>query len=164
MSRILIDEIRGNVSLSPMFRGKPLLGPMVAVADATGGPFYCLSSAVVCRFTPRAGSRKTEEVRLEPEVCGAKPCTQRVALKGNTCAWAIGGINNLPLCPLTQFAGRLVGTSTHSPALKGHLLEWSPRGDGHTRRSHLIPLILRGFRKGHPEEKKKKAVVPELFS
>lgn len=158
----MLDEIRGSVSLSPMFYGETRQGLNGWCCHTSQrGLFFCLSSAVVCRFTLRAGSRKTEEVRLEPAVYGAKLCTQRVALKGNTRAWAIGRVNNPTLRPLPQIAGRLVGTSSHGPALKGHLLEWSPLGDGHTRRSHSIPLIRQGFRKGDPEEKEKKAVVSE---
>ena len=41
------DEICCRVSLSPMFLRATSLGPMVGAADPTGGPFYCLSSAVL---------------------------------------------------------------------------------------------------------------------
>lgn len=135
----MLDEIRGNVSVSPMFlRETSQLSLLVVVAPTTGGLFYCLSSVVVYRFTLHAGSRKTEEVRLVPVVHGAKPCTQRVALKGNTRAWAIGRVNNPTLRPLPQIAGRLVGTSSHGPALKGQPFRVVP-----SRRRSLAPFSFR---------------------
>jgi hypothetical protein len=39
---IVLDAIRWSVSLSPMFLGETLLGPMVVAPPTTGGPFYCL--------------------------------------------------------------------------------------------------------------------------
>lgn len=58
MSMLPTDEIRGGVSLSPMFRGETLLGPMVAATTATGGPFFCLSSVVVNRSPLHAGKER----------------------------------------------------------------------------------------------------------
>lgn len=44
----MLDEIRGNVSVSLMFlRETSQLSLLVVVAPTTGGLFYCLSSAVL---------------------------------------------------------------------------------------------------------------------
>lgn len=126
---MLLDEIRDvDVSLSPMFFGEnpPQLRPNGCSTSTTGGPFYCLSFVVVFRFTLHAGTRKTYEVRLVPVVRGSRLRTQRVALKGNTRAWVVGWGNTPTLDPLPISDGRLVGTSTHGPALKGSSSQRGP--------------------------------------
>lgn len=78
---IQLDEIRCHVSLSPMFSGETLLGPMVTVAPVTSGPFYCPLVQVVNRSPVLSGHQERNEA--EPmrirRLCQGDPWSSHVA-------------------------------------------------------------------------------------
>lgn len=82
----MTDEIRCHVSLSPMFLGETLLGPMVTVAPVTSGPFYCPLVQVVNRSPLLSGHQeRTEAAPVQKSNCWLRGSPAQKGRCANPC-------------------------------------------------------------------------------